>query len=324
MKVSVLVPVYGVEKYIERCVISLFEQTYNDIEFIFVNDCTKDDSIAVLHNVLQRYPNRTQQVKIIKHVVNRGLAAARNTALDNATGDYLMHVDSDDYLETNAVELLVGIALEKNADIVVCDAKVVFKHKEAQVLSFPINDKETYLRGILNKSIAPSIWGKLYSMKFYKDSGVRSIEGLNHGEDYAVVPRLVYLASKVVKLDVALYNYVQYNEGAYTKNITEKSVDDVIWADKVLDDFFQDKLEYKSILDVSKLRSELSLLKMGQISIYDYIVQSYKTIIDSQSIKSLALRDRVLLYLVNAGYSRVAYVYSHCGMWIKNRMRRCK
>ncbi len=321
MKVSVLVPVYGVEKYIERCVISLFEQTYNDIEFIFVNDCTKDDSIAVLHNVLQRYPNRTQQVKIIKHVVNRGLAAARNTALDNATGDYLMHVDSDDYLETNAVELLVGMALEKNADIVVCDAKVVFKHKEAQVLSFPINDKETYLRGILNKSIAPSIWGKLYSMKFYKDSGVRSIEGLNHGEDYAVVPRLVYLATKVVKLNVALYNYVQYNEGAYTKNITEKSVDDVIWADKVLDDFFQDKPEYEEILDVSKLRSELSLLKMGQIAIYDYIVQSYKTIINPQTTKFLALRDRILLSLVNVGCYRIAYIYSHWGMWLKHYIR---
>ena len=106
MKVSILVPVYGVEKYIEKCAVSLFEQSYEDIEYIFVNDCTPDRSIEVLRGTIARYPQRQKQVVIIDHDVNRGLGAARHTATDAATGELVMHVDSDDYLMPHAVEHL--------------------------------------------------------------------------------------------------------------------------------------------------------------------------------------------------------------------------
>ena len=96
-KVSICVPVYGVEKYIERCAISIFEQTYTNLECIFVNDCTKDNSIKILYNVIERYPQRREKIRIIQHDCNRGLAAARNTALEAASGDYILHVDSDNY-----------------------------------------------------------------------------------------------------------------------------------------------------------------------------------------------------------------------------------
>ena len=106
-KVSILVPVYGVEKYIKRCARSLFEQTYDNIEYIFVDDCTQDRSIDILEEVLKEYPNRKNQVKILHHAKNRGLSASRNTALDASTGDYLMHVDADDYLHVDAIALLI-------------------------------------------------------------------------------------------------------------------------------------------------------------------------------------------------------------------------
>ena len=102
-KVSMLIPIYGVEKFIERCAISLFEQTYQNIEYIFVNDCTKDDSINVLERVINRYPNRKPFVRIINHAQNKGLAGARNTAVANATGEFIMHVDSDDYVDKEIV-----------------------------------------------------------------------------------------------------------------------------------------------------------------------------------------------------------------------------
>ena len=82
-KVSILVPVYNVEKYISKCAISLFEQTYSNIEYVFVNDCTKDRSIDVINNILLNYPARQGQVKIIEHEKNKGVAAARNTAVNN-------------------------------------------------------------------------------------------------------------------------------------------------------------------------------------------------------------------------------------------------
>ena len=90
-KVSVLVPVYGVEKYIEECARSLFEQTYGNIEYVFVDDCSKDGSIAILERVAEEYPQRKSQTRIIRHDHNRGLGGARLTALQKATGEYVTH-----------------------------------------------------------------------------------------------------------------------------------------------------------------------------------------------------------------------------------------
>ena len=119
--VSILVPIYGVEKYIARCVESLFGQTYDNIDYVFVDDCTPDNSITVLKNVLSNYPNRKDSVRIIRHKKNQGLAVTRNTAVAVAKGEFLMHVDSDDWIELNTVELCVKKMIEmlntiKNSD----------------------------------------------------------------------------------------------------------------------------------------------------------------------------------------------------------------
>lgn len=318
MKVSILIPVYGVEKYVEHCAISLFEQTYGNVEYVFVDDCTKDDSIAVLRNVLQRYPNRARQVKIVRHIVNRGLAAARNTALDNATGDYLMHVDGDDYLELEAVELLVNRALETGADIVACDSFSVYKNKKQHISYNLPTSKEKYIEALLEKKISPCIWGKLFSAKFVHASGVRSIEGLNHGEDYVTVPRLVYYADKIVRLPLPLYNYVQYNEGAYTKNITQKSIDNMVWADTVLEDFFlrtPDKEKYRTVMITAKLRTKINLLKRGNKALFKRIIALYPDITNSYR-NSLSFRDRMLLSLIENGFYRLGLIYIRLGLFI--------
>ena len=89
IKVSILVPIYGVEKYIERCVRSLFEQSFTDIEYIFVNDCTKDSSMVILNKLIKEYEEKKGSIKIINHEKNGGLAASRITALKNATGEFI-------------------------------------------------------------------------------------------------------------------------------------------------------------------------------------------------------------------------------------------
>ena len=121
VRISVIVPIYNVKLYIERCVRSLMEQTLENIEFIFVNDCTPDDSMDILHYVLEEYPKRREQIKIIEHETNRGISAVRNTGLKNATGQYIIYCDSDDWVEKNMYEKLLVKALETSADIVGCD-----------------------------------------------------------------------------------------------------------------------------------------------------------------------------------------------------------
>ena len=117
-KVSILVPVYGVSAYIEACAHSLFSQTYDNLEFIFVDDCSPDDSIARHQKLLHNYPSRQQQVRIIHHTENKGLGGARETALQAATGEAVMIVDSDDMVPRHAVERLMTTLEKDHVDVV--------------------------------------------------------------------------------------------------------------------------------------------------------------------------------------------------------------
>ena len=122
IKVSVIIPIYGVEQYIERCARSLFGQTMrSDIEFIFVNDCTPDRSIEILLNTLKDYPERTEQVAILTHTANKGLAATRKTGVRAARGEYIIHCDSDDWVEPDICQTMYEEAKRTDSDIVVCD-----------------------------------------------------------------------------------------------------------------------------------------------------------------------------------------------------------
>ena len=117
MKVSIIVPVYNVEEYLKKCLDSLIYQTYKDIELIIVNDGTKDSSQKIIDKYKKKYPS------IIKSYIkeNGGLASARNYGIDKSNGDYVMFVDSDDYVDTFMVEKLVDVVKQKNSDIVVCN-----------------------------------------------------------------------------------------------------------------------------------------------------------------------------------------------------------
>ena len=197
MKVSILVPVYGVEKYIEKCAVSLFEQSYEDIEYIFVNDCTPDRSIEVLRGTIARYPQRQKQVVIIDHDVNRGLGAARHTATEAATGELVMHVDSDDYLMPHAVEHLCAKMEETGADIVDGGYVTVTADRESALIPPFHGTKEKYLKLMLCQNIVFNrIWGRIYRRALFTEGGINSVEGINYGEDYVVVPRLILGAKR--------------------------------------------------------------------------------------------------------------------------------
>jgi len=317
--ISILIPIYNVEPYIGQCAISLFEQTYPDIEYIFVDDCTQDDSINILAKIIEKYPSRGQNVKIVRHDTNRGLAAARNTAIKNSTGDYIMHVDSDDYLEKNAVELLIGKIKETGADVVVSDYYLDYapgKRKYQQYFVSP-NHVE-YIKNILEKKISPCIWGKIFSSTLYKEFGVQAIEGLNHGEDYATIPRLLYYAKKIEYIPKALYHYVQYNNNAYTKNITQKTIDQMTLADSVLDDFFSKIPEhdlYDKTLALSKLRTKVNLLKRGNMSLFGSINKLYPELTEKNK-SLLSAKDRLLIFLVKKHLYTTALIYIHLGFYL--------
>lgn len=264
MKVSILVPVYKVENFISKCACSLFEQTYENIEYVFVDDCSPDKSIQILKEMLLHYPNRQFQVKIVTHSVNRGLAAARNTALKHATGKYVLNVDSDDYLEHDAIRLLYEKAEKEEADVVVFDSYIDCLGKRRKLREIFVGNKVEYIKKVLQLEVTPSTCSRFLKRDLYIKSEIRAIDGVNQGEDLSVIPRLLYSANRIVKLDEYLYNYVQYNTSSYTNNVTKKALSNMIQVCDMLSIFFNgvnDADLYSKSLLIMKLRVKIYLLK---------------------------------------------------------------
>lgn len=293
--VSIIVPVYGVERYIARCAESLFEQTYKDIEYIFVNDATQDKSIEVLRTVMERYLERAKAVRIVEHPKNKGLSAARNTGLDHAKGDYIWHVDSDDYVATNAVEKWVEVAEKQSADIVICDINIVTtKGIETERVTY--KDKEDYIRRLLQHTQKCAHWNKFYRKSFIDEIGIRSDEQIRMAEDYAVTPRLLYCAKQVVMLHEPLYYYETTNQNSYVHNLSRTAIESQHKADGILKEFFADKPEYAEIIAVLPQRSITSLVKNSNRDGWLMIADVYS---DSmmRSGKGMTLVNRIIYHL---------------------------
>lgn len=189
VKVSVIIPIFKTEKFIERCVRSLMEQTLDSIEYIFVNDCTPDKSVDIIERVVEDYPHRKNFIKIMSHEKNLGLASTRNTGLTVATGDYIIHCDSDDWVDKNAYELMYLKAIKTDADIVVSDYYKDYPNfSQVQKQNYPANSiscikemlrgnlhcgtwnkliKKIYISIIISNFLMGSICGKMFLLLFH-------------------------------------------------------------------------------------------------------------------------------------------------------------
>lgn len=223
-KVSVIIPVYGVEKYIERCARSLFEQTLDDIEFIFVDDCTPDKSIEVLNSVLEVYPNRRDQVRIIRHEVNKGLPIARQTGILNATGDFIAHCDSDDWVEVSIYECLYNKAILENADVVVCgyikhDGNVCLARKSG--ITNVTNDLDTNIWDCILDKTPWAVWNKLIKRSLYLDI---LYPKYNMGEDMCITLQIYSKQPRISYEGQYLYYYFVNPESIMNKVTKETTV----------------------------------------------------------------------------------------------------
>lgn len=227
IKVSVIIPIYSVEHFITRCATSLLEQTMKDVEFIFVDDATPDKSIHLLQEVLEHYPERKEQVKLIRHVANQGLPAARNSGLAVASGEYIFHCDSDDFVDSEMLEQLYRTAKEHDADIVWCDWWLSFEKNERYMKQPMYTTPMAALKGMLGGVMKFNVWNKLVRRSLYEDHQILFPSGYGMGEDMTMI-RLFARAQKVAYLPKAFYHYVQQNSGAFCKTSSNQHLEDVL------------------------------------------------------------------------------------------------
>lgn len=207
--ISLIIPVYGVEAYIEKFAVSAFEQSYSNIEYVFVNDATQDNSIDVLYDVLERFPDRKKQVVLVENQTNLGLVAARRLGLLTCSGDLIAHIDPDDWLERDYCLDLVECLEDNQADIVWCD----YFRNEDNIQSYCVIEAPCeqigHLEGMLNGSCFSSLCCRLVRRTVYGNIDTFQFPHTAMTEDLVYSVQLTINARKIVHLQKALYHYRQ-------------------------------------------------------------------------------------------------------------------
>lgn len=238
--ISIVVPVYNAEKYLDRCLTSLVEQTKKEIEIIIINDGSTDNS----EKVIKKF--KDDRIKYIKNT-NQGIGATRNEGIAKATGKYLMFIDSDDYLEENTCELLFNKAEKDNLDMVVCDfyrENETGEKKKEKITTFENTTiKET--PELLYK-INMSPWNKLYKTKMIKDNNVYFEEDLKY-EDTPFVFISMDKAKKIGKIDKCLNHYIIHSNSETT--VRDERCFDIFEIIRIVRDYFEDKKYAKESLN---------------------------------------------------------------------------
>jgi glycosyltransferase involved in cell wall biosynthesis len=214
-KVSVIVPIYNAEHYIERCADSLFKQTLLEMEYVFVDDCSTDGSIAVLENTLNRYPERIANTKIIKLASNSGAAVARREGILNATGEYTIHCDSDDWVDIGMYEEMYNYAVEGGYDMVWCDINctdgekvLYYSYQECEPEKFAL------IKGFLVGQLGATTPNRLCRRSLYTKDFIFPVGCMT--EDLVIVSQLVLNSAKIGHIRKPYYFYY-YNANSITK-----------------------------------------------------------------------------------------------------------
>lgn len=273
MTVTILVPIYNVEKYIAECAVSLFEQTYDSIEYVFCDDCTPDNSVAVLQEVVTRYPIRQKAVRIVRMSHNSGIGQVRARLLEEVHTDAFFFADSDDRLPLSAIETLVRRMQETDADIVDgAHADMIKGTVMPAQLTYHGSDR-TFMRRILCQNVeANRVWGRLYKARVLKALPDMFYAGIDYSEDYCAVARLAALTTRAWT-DEVVYLYRKDNPSSYTKNVSEKNMMSYLRANGKVLLFYVNRGRLPLALEVGMLNTYRECRRVGiALSVADGIV----------------------------------------------------
>lgn len=261
-KVSVIVPVYNVEEYIDKCLDTLTNQTFKDYELIIINDGSPDNSESIILDYQKKYP------KLIKYYKkeNGGLSSARNYGIEKSTGEYLMFIDSDDYVSNDMVEKLYNKIDKEQSDMVICNYyRVTCKGKF--IKNYNINPSTTNIKSnpeiILNKQAA---WNKIYKKELFSQN--KFDEG-KYYEDLRLIPKLYLECKKIAFIDDFCYYYIERDNSIMKDINLEKNYEIVEAIDSLI-------TYYKSHNKYERYKEEIEFMMLDNImvSTFDRIICS--------------------------------------------------
>lgn len=250
--ISIIVPIYNVEKYIEKCAVTLFEQDYDNVEYVFVNDCSPDRSMKILKDIIEKYPNRKDDIKIINNIKNSGSSLTRKYGLDASTGKYILFVDSDDWIDIDMVSKMYNAAESNNADIVCCDMILHYKnrqvYKKDRYRDVNNNDK---LKALVGGYILPSMTNKLIERKLLLNVVFKEFQ---FGEDVYIMTQLFYFSKNTIYIPEAFFHYNKLNYHSLSTKIDIRTVADIKDMYNSICEFFKSKGIYEELIKYHRTR----------------------------------------------------------------------
>lgn len=226
--ITISIPVYNVEKYVEKALLSALNQTYDNLEILVVDDKGTDNSMEIVKKIVETN-TRGEIVKIIEHEQNIGLGATRNTSIENAKGEYLFFMDSDDYISDNCIELLYEAIKKANADMAVGNFEHFsiknnsrFPHKSSEYL---FEGKDAYNKFYESESFFIQTWNKLYRLSLLRDNSVYCIPS-NTNEDIFFSSQLFYTIHKIVTISDITYYYAIGDNNATTSDMRKHIINE--------------------------------------------------------------------------------------------------
>ena len=219
IKLSIIIPIYNVEKYIERCARSLMQQTMKeDIEFIFINDCTPDNSMQILKKVIDKHSNRAKQIRIIENTKNIGISEVRKLGVKIAKGEYIGWCDSDDWVEPTMYEDLYNGTQNGKIDNVISNFIIERESsKEKVIFKNCITPQECIINNWKGYYFPGSLWQQI-NRKIYIEKAINDITNVNYGEDIYTLILVFYYSKSIAYIDKLLYHYNAINNGSLLHN----------------------------------------------------------------------------------------------------------
>lgn len=285
-KVSVIVPVYNVAKYIEKCARSIFGQTLDSLEIIFVNDCTPDNSVEIIYRVLKNYPNRKVQTIVINNPSNTGQAGVRRIGILASKGEYIIHCDGDDWIDLDLYERMYETAVSTNADMAICNViDETIKGSSKRSLEKTEQLGRDIIKDWYKNPISLYCWNKLIKREIIIKNNLLPWDGLNLWEDNGLISRILYYTNKTVYIPDAFYHYNRLNNTSITSRYGLKETNQMIKIAQNLEKFFSQKTDYDEFVKTINAFKYLSKLNLITDSFKNY--KEYRSLFpESNKIKN--------------------------------------
>ena len=309
--ISVVIPVYNVEQYLPKCIESIMNQTYKNLEIILVNDGSTDGS----QKICEEYKSIDNRIKIINKE-NGGLSDARNVGIDNSSGNYITFIDSDDYIDDDYVYTLYKSLISYNADMSIASHKIIYPKRiidKATDEKFCANSKKVLEKILYDEGIDLSAWGKLYKKILFNN--IKFPKGRLF-EDSATTYRLIDESKKIAVNSKSVYNYVIRKNSISNEMFSEKKMD-LITSTMEMTEFIKKKypelekgcerrLMYAYLSTLTQLAKTKETNSSMQAKLMNYIKKNKGRVLKDKQIKK---RDRIGIISTMLGFKFYKYMW---------------